>query len=105
MPKYLNTGSYSMEGVSELLKDGESSRKAQEKSTVEALVGKPEAFYFAFGGNHFYCIVKFPDSLSAAGSLAVNAGNGFKGNNNVPVGREDKDQTVREPVKRTVPGK
>jgi uncharacterized protein with GYD domain len=54
MPKYLYNGSYTLEGVRGLIKEGGSSRRAQVESTVKGLGGKMEAFYFAFGGNDVY---------------------------------------------------
>ncbi len=80
MPKYLYNGSYTLEGVKGLVKDGGSSRKAQVESAVRSLGGKLEAFYFAFGENDTYSIMDFPDNVScAAVSLAVNASGGYRG--------------------------
>jgi uncharacterized protein with GYD domain len=105
MPKYLFNGSYTLEGVRGLIKEGGSSRKAQVENTVRSLGGKMEVFYFAFGGNDVYCIMEFPDNIScAAVSLAVNAAGGFKGNATLLLSAEDMDQAAKKKVLYRGPG-
>ena len=66
MPKYLIQGSYTVEGVRGVLKEGGSGRKAAVQAATEALGGKLEAFYFTFGGEDVVAIVDGPDNVTAA---------------------------------------
>jgi hypothetical protein len=49
MPKYLIQASYTTAGLSGLLKDSASGRRADVQAAVKALGGHVEAFYYAFG--------------------------------------------------------
>jgi uncharacterized protein with GYD domain len=105
MPKYLYSGSYTLEGVRGLFKEGGSSRKTQVENTIKGLGGKLEAFYFAFGGNDVFSIIDFPDNIScAAVSLAISAAGGFKGTATVLLSPEDIDQAVKKKVLYRGPG-
>ena len=97
MAKYLSYGSYTLEGVRGLLKEGGSSRSAHFKEVIANLGGKVEAFYFAFGGDDIYAIVDLPDNVSAAAvSLAIGAGGGFRGSTTVLLTPEEMDQAARK---------
>ena len=74
MAKYLIKANYLAEGERGLLKDGGSGRRAAVKKAIEALGGKLEDFYYAFGETDAYVIVDAPNNTSAiALSIAVNA--------------------------------
>jgi uncharacterized protein with GYD domain len=74
MPKYLIQASYVGEGVAGLLKEGGSERRKASEQVVEALGGRVEAMYYAFGETDLFSIVDLPDNVSAATcSLLVNA--------------------------------
>ena len=74
MPKFLWKASYTSEGVKGLLKDGGTGRQAAVEKMTQALGGKLEAFYFAFGEDDVYVIADLPDkSTAAAISLTINA--------------------------------
>ena len=105
MPKYLYTGSYTLEGIKGLLKDGGSARRSQVESAIKGMGGKLEAFYFAFGGNDVYSVMEFPDNISCvAVSLAVNAAGGIKGNVTVLLSPEEMDQATKKKVLYRGPG-
>ena len=105
MAKYLFSGSYTLEGVRGLIKEGGSSRKAQVESTIRGLGGKLEAYYFAFGGNDVFAIMDFPDNIScAAVALTVNAVGGFKGTTSVLLSPEEIDQATKKKVLYRGPG-
>jgi uncharacterized protein with GYD domain len=105
MPKYLFSGSYTLEGLRGLVKEGGSSRKAQVEAMVRGLGGKLEAFYFAFGANDVVVIMDYPDNTScAAVSLAVNAAGGFKGTVTVLLSPEEMDQVTKKKVNYKAPG-
>ena len=71
MPKYLIKASYTEQGVSGLLKEGGSGRRAEIAHMSEAAGGSLEAFYFAFGETDVYVIGEFPDNATAA-AIALN---------------------------------
>lgn len=78
-PTYLLEVSYTLEGAKGLRAEGGSSRAAAVTSAAESIGGKPDCFYFAFGGNDAYLIVDYPDNVTAAGTaLAVTAAGGAK---------------------------
>lgn len=74
MPKYLVQASYTGEGLKGIRKDKASGRKAAVSKAVEALGGKLESMYFAFGENDVVVILDMPDNASAAAfSMASSA--------------------------------
>lgn len=79
MSKYLLQVSYSTEGAKGLLKDGGSKRVEAAKTAAEAVGGKVEAMYFAFGGTDAFAIMDLPDHASAA-ALALTASGAGAGN-------------------------
>ncbi len=108
MPRYLLHGSYTLEGVRGLLQEGGSARKAQFEENVRNLGGQVEAFYFAFGADDIYAIIDLPDSVSSAAlSLAISTGGGFKPNIITLISPEEMDKAVKkEPsVRYRPPGK
>lgn len=97
MPKYLFHGSYTLEGVRGLLKVGGSSRKAHFEKIVRNLGGQVEAFYYAFGGDDIYAIADLPDNASSAAlSLAINTGGGFKQSTIVLLSPEEIDKAIEK---------
>ena len=66
MSKYLIIANYSPDGVKGVLSAGGSARKAAVASSVEALGGTLESFYFAFGKDDAYVVVDLPDNVAAA---------------------------------------
>lgn len=96
MSKYLYHGSYTLEGLKGLLKEGGSSRRSHFDGNVRNLGGQVEAFYFAFGGEDVYAIVDLPDNASAAAlSLAIGAGAGFRGSMIVLLAPGDVDDGIK----------
>jgi len=97
MPKYLFHGSYTLEGVRGFLNVGGSSRKAHFEKNVANLGGQVEAFYYAFGGDDIYAIVDIPDNTSSAAlSLSINAGGGFKVSTIVLLSPEEMDEAIKK---------
>jgi uncharacterized protein with GYD domain len=66
MPKYLFHASYSAEGIHGLDGDSASGRRADVQAAVQALGGKVEAFYYAFGMDDLIMIMDLPNNISAA---------------------------------------
>ena len=74
MPKFLWKASYTSDGVKGVLKDGGTARRAAVDEMTQALGGKLEAFYFAFGDDDAYVIADLPDNATATAiSLTINA--------------------------------
>lgn len=53
MPKYLFQGSYTVEGLRGLLKDGGTKRREVVAQLIQSLGGTLEAFYYAYGDDDF----------------------------------------------------
>ncbi len=106
MPKYLFQGSYSIDGLKGLLKDGGSKRRAAAQQVAQSVGGKLDAFYFAFGGDDVVGILDLPDNVSAAAvSLVVNAAGAFKFKTTVLLTPEEMDQAAKKTVMYTPPGR
>ena len=74
MPKYLIQASYTSEGLKGLQKDKATGRRAAVSSAIQALGGKLDAMYFAFGEDDVVVVIDMPDNTSAAAlSLAVSS--------------------------------
>jgi len=74
MPKYLIKAKYEADGAKGLIKEGGTGRRAAVTKATEALGGKLESFYYAFGEDDAYLVVDMPDQVSGlALSLSVNA--------------------------------
>jgi len=76
MPKYLLHGSYTVEGVKGVIKDGGTGRKDAVKQLLESVGGKLEAMYFAFGKDDWYIIADLPDPESAVAIAATTVSSG-----------------------------
>ena len=73
MAKYLLEARYTAAGARGVANAGGSARRAVVEKMIEAIGGKLEAFYFAFGDVDAYVLVDLPDNVSvAAMALAVN---------------------------------
>ncbi len=74
MAKYLISASYSTEGVRGVMKEGGTARRDAIAKGIEALGGRLEAFYFAFGKEDVILIIEAPDNTTVAAlSLTVSA--------------------------------
>jgi uncharacterized protein with GYD domain len=97
MPKYLIQGSYSVDGIKGVLKEGGSGRRAAVESAVKALGGKLEAFYFTFGDDDVVAIVDGPDNVSAAAfSMGVAATGTVRTKTTVILTPEEIDQAAKK---------
>jgi uncharacterized protein with GYD domain len=105
MAKYLVTADYKSKGTAGVLKEGGSGRRAAVKHAIEALGGKLEAFYFAYGHVDAYVICDMPDPINAiALSLAVNASGAVVVNTIPLITPEDVDAAVKKAVAYRAPG-
>jgi uncharacterized protein with GYD domain len=105
MAKYLLQGSYTVEGLRGLLREGGTKRREAVAQLVQALGGTLETFYYAYGGDDFFIIVDLPDSMTAtAVSLAVNATGAVQFKTIVLITPEEVDAAVQKTVTYRRPG-
>jgi uncharacterized protein with GYD domain len=76
MAKYLFHGSYTVDGIRGVRKEGGSGRKEAVGALVQSVGGSLEAMYFAFGGDDFFVIVDAPDNIRAAAAATAVAATG-----------------------------
>jgi uncharacterized protein with GYD domain len=105
MPKYLIQGSYTVDGIKGVLKEGGSGRRAAVESAVKALGGKLEAFYFTFGGEDVVAIVDGTDNVTAAAfSMGVAATGTVRTKTTVLLTPEEIDQAAKKTLSYRAPG-
>ena len=105
MPKYLFQGNYSAEGAKGLLKEGGSKRVQVIREAVEAIGGKLEAMYFAFGDADVFLIADMPDHASVTALSLTAAGSGVVGvKTTVLITPEEVDEASKKSVVYTPPG-
>jgi uncharacterized protein with GYD domain len=105
MPKYLVQASYTVEGVKGVQQAGGTARVQSVTQTLEALGGKVEAFYFAFGDADAYVVVDLPDNQAAAAvALAVNASGAAAAKTTVLLTPEEVDAAAKTSVDYRPPG-
>ena len=95
MPKYLIQGTYAVEGLRGLLKEGGTSRREALERATKSLGGTLEACYYAFGDADIVCIVDYPDNVTAsAAALMVNAAGTAQAKTTVLITPEEVDQAT-----------
>ena len=99
MPKYLVQGSYTDQGLTGLLKEGGSKRRAMAEHLVNEMGGKLEAFYYTFGSDDFVIILDLPSNTDMAATAIVAQASGMvKSRVTVLMTPEDVDQAVQRKV-------
>jgi uncharacterized protein with GYD domain len=105
MAKFLWKANYTTEGAKGILTEGGTGRRAAVEQMTEALGGKVEAFYYAFGGDDVYVITELPDNTSAAAvSLAVNAAGAVRLETVQLLTAEEMDEATKKSVEYRPPG-
>jgi uncharacterized protein with GYD domain len=105
MAKFLITASYTAEGAKGLMKEGGTGRRAAVQKVLDAVGGKLEAFYFAFGKDDAFVIVDVPDNASVvAVSLAVNASGVVRVSTTPLISPDDLDAASKKSVGYRPPG-
>jgi uncharacterized protein with GYD domain len=106
MAKYLFETHYTVEGAKGVAREGGTGRRAAVAKMLEALGGKLETFYYAFGDVDAYVIVDVPDSVTVAAiALAVNQGGGATVKTVVLISPEDMDKAGKKAVDYRPPGR
>ena len=91
------TGSYTAEGLKGVLKEGGSGRRQAVESAVEAMGGRLEAYYFAFGDNDVVSIVDVPDNVIATAlSMGIAATGTVRTRTTVLLTPEEVDQATKK---------
>jgi uncharacterized protein with GYD domain len=105
MARYLLKASYTLDGVKGVLREGGSGRRDAVAKMTEALGGKVEAFYFAFGDTDVYVIAELPDNKAAtAVALSVNSAGGAQVETVVLLTPEEVDEAAKTAVDYRPPG-
>jgi uncharacterized protein with GYD domain len=105
MPKYLFQATYAADGIKGLEKDKASGRKAALSKAMEALGGKLEAFYLAFGEHDWVLLADLPDNASAtAFSFAVSGSGLLRATTTPLVSVEEADRALQKKASFQAPG-
>jgi len=105
MPKYLFTGSYTIQGANGVLAEGGSGRVAAVNKFIASLGGTVESFYFSFGSDDFYITVDLPgNTAAAAGAMAVAAAGGASARTVVLLTPEEVDAAMKLTPSYRAPG-
>jgi uncharacterized protein with GYD domain len=105
MPKFLLTGSYSVDGVKRLIDHGGTKRRQEVERVVEVAGGRLEALYWAFGEDDVYAVIDLPTNASmAAISLAVGAAGLLRSKTVVLMTPEEVDEATRQSGELRPPG-
>jgi uncharacterized protein with GYD domain len=105
MPKYLVEASYTATAIKGLKSEGGSARVAATQALVEALGGKLECFYFAFGDTDAFIVVDLPDNTTvAAVQMAVNGSGMISSRTVVLLTPSEIDEAARRDVPFIPPG-
>jgi uncharacterized protein with GYD domain len=105
MPKYLFTGSYTLQGSKGVIAEGGSARVAAVTKLMESLGGTLESFYFGFGSDDFYITADMPSNAAAAAvGLSVAAAGGATSRTIVLVTPEEVDEAVKLSPNYRAPG-
>jgi uncharacterized protein with GYD domain len=99
MPKFLIQGSYTVEGIKGVLKEGGTGRRKIVEAAVKAMGAHLEAFYFAFGEDDVVAIVDAPDMIGPATfSMGVAATGTVKTKTTVLLTPEEIDEAAKRTI-------
>lgn len=105
MSKYLFQASYTQAGLTGLLKEGGTQRRAALAETIEGAGGTLESLYYALGKSDLYITADFPDDATAtAVSLNIGAAGGLSVSITVLVSPETVDEAIAKSVSYRAPG-
>lgn len=76
MATYVITGTYSLEGMKGVLRDGGEGRRKAIEAGFASAGGRLLALYFALGGNGVHVIAELPDAAALAAVGAVTPASG-----------------------------
>lgn len=105
MKKYLIKATYNSNGVKGLIQEGGTKRRSEVQKMVEAVGGKLESFYYAFGEYDAFLIIEIPDDIAAAAVIMrVNSSGMVSISTTVLLTPEDIDAASKKSVSYRAPG-
>jgi len=105
MSRYLIHGSYTIEGVRGVAREGGSSRRDTVAKSIASVGGKLISFDFALGKDDFYVIAELPNNTAAAAiAIQVGAGGGATSHTVPLLTPEEIDAAIKEHVAYRAPG-
>lgn len=105
MPKYLISANYTAEGMAGVRAAGAKSRLDAVATMLEAMGGRLESFYFAFGDTDVFVIAEVPDDeAAAAASIAINGSGAVSTSTTKLLTVEQVDEALRRSVDYRPPG-
>jgi len=105
MPKYLITANYTAEGMAGVRSAGAKSRIDAVSTMLEAMGGRLESFYFAFGDTDVFAIAEAPDDEAAAAiAIAINSTGAVSINTTKLLSVDQIDEALRRSVDYQPPG-
>ena len=105
MAKYLFHGSYTVDGIRGVRREGGTGRVQAVSALAQSVGGSIESFYFAFGGDDFYVVVDLPDNTRAAAvATAVAASGAVNLTTAVLLSPEEVDAAAKVDVTYRAPG-
>ncbi|MDB5410351.1 MAG: hypothetical protein JWL84_5263 [Rhodospirillales bacterium] len=105
MPKYLVQASYTADGLKGLQKEGAASRVQSANKVAEALGGKCDGFYWAFGDHDVIAIFDLPSASDAAAlAFAVSASGVIRTKTTQMLTASEADEALKKSVNFRPPG-
>lgn len=105
MPKYLINANYTAAGMEGVRAAGAKSRVEAVSATLEAMGGRLESFYFAFGDTDVYVIAEAPDDEAVAAVAITINGTGMVSCRTTKLLTVDQiDEALRRTVEYRPPG-
>ena len=105
MPKYLVEANYVGEGITGLLKEGGTKRRAAVEELFKSVGGTVEAFYYAFGDTDVFIVGDLPDNATATAlALRVNASGAATCKTTVLITPQEVDEAVKKTATYRPPG-
>jgi uncharacterized protein with GYD domain len=105
MPKYLISANYTSEGLAGVRAAGAKSRVDSVTTMLEAMGGRLESFYFAFGDDDVLAITDVPDDEAAAAvAMAINSSGAVSVRTTKLLTPDQVDEALRRSVDYQPPG-
>jgi uncharacterized protein with GYD domain len=105
MAKYLLEAAYTSEGLQGLIKDKASGRREAVTRALQAIGGKIESLYYAFGEHDVIVVLDVADNVSAAAIAIRVSASGLVRTKVTPLLTVDEvDQAIQKTVEYRAPG-
>jgi uncharacterized protein with GYD domain len=105
MPKYLISANYTATGMEGVRRAGAKSRVDAVSTMLEAMGGRLESFYFAFGDTDVFAVAEVPDDEAAAAvALTINSSGAVSTRTTKLLTPDQIDEALRRTVNYQPPG-